>query len=427
MKFYIFTFLILTSHYLFAQDLFLDNYVYQSNIKAVKMEVANWEVSYPILDLYSQRQLLLSFDDLSDDIGDFSYKIIHCNADWTPSDLAENEYLDGFFENQILSPRSSFNTFTKFYHYKLFLPNEDVQFKVSGNYVVKVYQDGDESNLVLTRRFSISENKFEILASTRRAILSKYRSTHQQIDFKILTQDILINDPYTDIKVAVVQNNIWQLAKTNLKPQFVRSGELIYEDTEDNSYKGYNEFRVFDMKSLKYLQERIAKVFFEDNIYYVRLMDDQNKRFKVYLNEKDINGSYIVRNRDYKDYEVDADFARVYFYLPMDVPLAEGDLYVFGELTNWQTSEENKMVYNYERKAYQLMLFLKQGYYNYEYVFVDKKRHIFDPQFIEGSHYEAENNYLIYVYLRGFNEDYDRLVGFQIFNTVKDNSSIFDK
>ena len=427
MKFYVTIFLIFVVNFLFSQELILDNYVYQSSIKAVKMEIAGWEISYPIIDLNSNNQLLLSFDDLSDNIEDYSYKIIHCNADWTASDLAENEYLNGFFDSEILSPRSSFNTFTNFYHYKLFLPNENIQFKVSGNYVIKVYKDGDESELVLTRRFSLSENRFEILASTRRAILSKYRSTHQQFDFRILTKGLIINDPYSDIKVSVVQNNIWQLAKNDLKPQFVRDGELIYEDTEENSYKGYNEFRVFDMKSLKYLQERIAKIFFEDDVYYVRLMNDDNKRFKVYLNEKDINGTYIVRNRDYKDYEVDADFARVYFYLPMDAPLSEGELHVFGELTNWQVTDENKMVYNYERKAYQLMLLLKQGYYNYEYVFVDKEKQIFDPQFVEGSHYETENNYLIYVYLRGFNDEYDRLVGFQIFNTVKDNSSIYNR
>ena len=132
-----------------------------------------------------------------------------------------------------------------------------------------------------------------------------------------------------------------------------------------------------------------------------------------------------MRNRDYEDYEVDADFAKVYFYLPMEEPLMEGDLHVFGELTNWQTSKENQMVYNYEKKAYQLMLVLKQGYYNYEYVFVDKEKNIFDPQFTEGSHYETENDYLIYVYHRGFGDEYDRLIGFEIFNSMKDNSTFY--
>lgn len=425
MRLSLFILFIISSALSFSQNLFLDNYVYKTNIKAVKMEVAEWEVSYPIIDLNSNNQLQLSFDDLSDEIKDYSYKIIHCNADWTQSSLAENEYLNGFFENQIRSPRSSFNTFTYFYHYKLLIPNNDVQLKLSGNYIIKVYEDYDESNLVLERRFSVSENQVQITANIKRAILAKYRSSHQQVDFKVLTKDLIISDPYNDIKVAVVQNNIWQLAKTDLLPQFVRDGELVYENIEDNSYMAYNEFRYFDMKSLKYLQEHIAKIFFEDDEYFVRLMDDDIKRFKVYLSESDINGAYIVRNREYDDFEVDADFAKVYFYLPMAEPVVEGDLYVFGELTNWQTSEANKMIYSYERKAYQLMLTLKQGYYNYEYVFVNKEQNIFDPQFIEGSHYETENNYSIYVYYRGIGDEYDRLIGFRTFNSVKDNSSFY--
>jgi len=417
--------LISLSSLLFAQEALLDNYVYKPNIKAVNMEIKGWEVSYPVLDLHSPNQLKLSFDDISDEIKDYSFKIIHCNADWTESDLATNEFLNGFFENQIRGPRASFNTFTNYYHYNLFLPNEEVSFKVSGNYIIKVYEDFDEENLVLTRRFSISENLFDIKAKIRRSILSRYRSSHQQLDFKILTDDFIINDPYSDIKVAIVQNNIWQLAKTDLQAQFVRDGEIIFENTEDNSYMGYNEFRYFDMKSLKFLQEHIAKIYFEDDEYYVRLHDDENKRFKIYLDEKDINGAYIVRNRDFDDYEVDSDFAKVYFYLPMDEPVVDGDLYVFGALTNWQTSEENKMEYNYERKAYQLMLLLKQGYYNYEYVFVNKEKETFDPQFIEGSNYETENDYLIYVYLKGFGDEYDRLVSYKIINSFKDNSTYY--
>lgn len=426
MKLYYTSLLFLVSQILFSQSLVLDNYVYQNQIKAVKMEVSGWEISYPVIKLNSENPLLLSFDDLSDDIKDYSYKIIHCNADWTQSDLVENEYLDGFFENQIRDPRNSFNTITNYYHYKLELPNNDVQIKTSGNYVIKVYEDYDEENLVLSRRFSVYEDKVFITASTQRALLAKYRSSHQQVDFKIQTQDVLINDPYTDVKIAVVQNNIWQLAKTDLKPQFVRNGELIYEDIEDNSYKGFNEFRVFDMKSLKYLQTNIEKIYFEDETYYVRLMDDEDMRFKVYLNEIDINGTYIVRNRDYEDFEVESDFAQVYFYLPREEPVSEGEIHVFGELTNYQCTEENKMVYNYEKKAYQLMLLLKQGYYNYEYVLSDPEKGVFDPEFTEGSHYETENNYLIYVYLRAFGDVYDRLVGYAVVNSMKDNRSIYE-
>ncbi len=338
--------------------------------------------------------------------------------------LAGEWNLDGFFENQINAPRSSFNTFKNYFHYQLSLPNEQVSFTSSGNYIIKVYNDYDEEQLTLTRRFSIYENKVGIGGNIKRSILSKYRADHQQVDIKLLVEGLEISDPYSDIKLAVVQNNNWYVAKTDLQPQFVSNNELIYEDPNENLYKGYNEFRVFDMKSLKYLQERVAKIFFEDTTYYIRLMDDDDKRFKVYMNDIDINGAYIVRNRDYDDHTVESDYARVYFYLPMPEPVTDGNLYVFGELTNWQISDKNKMVYNYQKHAYQLMLELKQGYYNYQYVFANPETDVFEPERVEGSHHETENDYLIYVYAKLFGDLHDRLVGFSIFNSEKDNDSI---
>ncbi len=400
----------------YSQTDALQNVRYNTQIASIKMELSGWEVSYPVIELGSEQTIGLNFDYLSESAETFNYKIIHCNADWTPSSLHENEYLNGFFENQFDMPKESFNTFIKYQHYSVNLPNDMVQFKVSGNYIIKVYQDFDQSQLLFTQRFSVYENKAGISASAKRSILAKYRSSHQQVDFQVNTSALSLTDPYNDVKIAVVPNNIWTLAKTDLQAQFVRDGALIFENTEDNAYQGYNEFRVFNMQSLKYLQERVAKIFFEDQVYYVRLMDDDERRFKVYLNEKDINGAYVIRNRETDDDILESDYAQVYFYLPMPEPLTDGKVYVVGELNNFRTDESNRMVYNYEKKAYQLMIKLKQGYYNYEYVWVDDKTGEWDVARFEGSHHETENNYLIYVYARTFGDEYDRLVGFSIVN-----------
>ncbi|MBN2669192.1 MAG: DUF5103 domain-containing protein [Bacteroidales bacterium] len=420
-------FILLLPVLLFAQETLQVNPIYKNTIHSVKMGVAGWEISYPVIELYSESQVQLSFDDLSDEIQDYTYKIVHCNADWSRSDLAENEYLEGFFENQIPQPRASFNTMRKFYHYELKLPNNDVQLKVSGNYMLMVYNDFNINEPILSQRFSVYESKTQIFATAKRSILAKYSKTHQQVDFRVDLQTLEIADPFSDITIAVVQNNIWPLARTDLKPQFVQNKILIYEDPDENAYRGFNEFRMFDTKNLDYAGAGIAKIFFEDNDYYVRLLDDDDKRFKVYLNEKDINGAYIVRNREYDDHDVDSDYSRVYFYLPMPEPLTDGDLYINGELCNWNLTERNKMEYNYEKKAYQLMLILKQGYYNYHYVFSNKQQKDYDPQRIEGSHFETENNYLIYVYARPFGSEYDHLVGFLNVNTVEDNQTIYEE
>ena len=45
----------------------------------------------------------LSFDDIDGDVKQYSITFVHCNADWTPSDLMISEYLNGFFELNILN------------------------------------------------------------------------------------------------------------------------------------------------------------------------------------------------------------------------------------------------------------------------------------------------------------------------------------
>ncbi len=48
------------------------------------------------MELNGNENIEIKFDFLDLDVHYFYYTIIHCNADWTPSDLSESEYLDGF-------------------------------------------------------------------------------------------------------------------------------------------------------------------------------------------------------------------------------------------------------------------------------------------------------------------------------------------
>ena len=119
--------------------------------------------------------------------------------------------------------------------------------------------------------------------------------------------------------------------------------------------------------------------------------------------------------------ELESDYVYVHFNLPYSVPQVDGDFYVCGALSNWECNVENRMTYNFETKTYELELLLKQGYYNYEYAFVREGSLFPDATFIEGSFFETENDYVVYVYLSTFTSRYDRLIGFQFLNSVRKN------
>jgi len=250
-----------------------------------------------------------------------------------------------------------------------------------------------------------------IKAEVRRATLVDDRKTKHEIDFIIKHPNITIADPFSDIKVTIKQNNRGDNAITDLKPLFVKNNELIYDYQEDNTFWGNNEFRHFDIKSLRYQSERIKEIIFDSTYHHVYLFNDRKRPFDRYSIEPDINGKFLIKSQEGWKSSIEADYAFVHFTLSVD-HISYGELYVIGEFTNWQLEAANKLKYNADKMQYEASIYLKQGYYNYHYSLKDTTTNRVDVSFIEGTHYQTRNDYYIYVYYRAVGDRYDRFVGF---------------
>ena len=395
-----------------------EDYVYQDSIKSVKIFREGWELTYPFINLNSNDQVTLLFDDIGHDVRDFSYKIVHCTYNWEPSDLMPMDYLASQTNDYIKDYKFSFNTIVNYTNYRVTIPNNDIQFTISGNYLLIVYEDDDEENLVLTARFSVFEPITNIKANITKANQIELRKFNQQVNFVVNVANIDLNDPYQEIKPVVLQNGFWCTAVNDIKPNFQRDKDLVYDYNDELSFSGGNEFRNFDVKDLKYQSQFIREIVFEDPFYHIKLYDDEARPFKIYFSEQDINGDYLIKTNYREDSNTEGDYVHVYFTLPYDAPIVDGDLYIFGRLSDGTFTKQNRMIYNYSKKAYQLRLMLKQGYYNYEYVYLKDNEKKPDFAYIEGSHWETENDYQILIYFHGFSSRYDRLVGYETFNTL---------
>ncbi|MCK5168678.1 MAG: DUF5103 domain-containing protein [Bacteroidales bacterium] len=392
----------------FCQEIYY-NKIFIKNIKTVLMYVEGDDLSMPIWDLGSSKKLILRFDDLDVDTKDYNYKIIHCNSDWTPSDLDESEYIDGYFEDQISDYHSSFNTTVNYTHYSIRIPNEYLRPMISGNYVLQVYESSSPDEIIFNKRFMVVDRKTNIEASIRNMNQTAYFYNDQELEIVV---DYFGNEFYDlnqNLKVQVLKNYNWENYLELSQPDLIKDNEFTFNNFSILKFKGANEFHHFNTKNIHYAAENINNISFVDNMYHFQLAASRDRTFEDYQYKPDINGQFKidVTQSDYPGTE--ADYSYVYFTLNMDAPMQQGEIYIWAALTNYDFTEENKMRYNFEQKAYEGRLQLKQGYYNYQYVVMENNKP--DFTYIEGNHAQTENSYTILVYYHDFRRNYDRLIG----------------
>jgi hypothetical protein len=398
-----------------------EDYIYKSSIKTAQLRETSYELAAPIIELGTEQQLKLSFDDLNGEFENYNYTFIHCDAYWNPSDLMQNEYLSVFFEDNISNYTYSVNTLQKYTHYQVNFPNANMKITKSGNYILFVYENGDKNKPVLTKRFMVYQSFITISGTVQQAAKADDYMSKQEVDFSIIHPNYKIINPFQDLKVVITQNNRWDNAINNLKPLFVNPNELNYNyDDGSNCFDSGNEFRNFDNKSFKFLTPFVSHHFKDSsNQNNTFVLPELVKTFKRYVQVDDVNGEFFIRNTEMDRNENEADYAWVHFFLPYKEPLGEGNFYVAGKFCDWNNSDQNKLKYNYSKKGYELKMYLKQGYYNYFLVYQKDEKTPMDETLLEGNHWETENDYSIFVYHRSMGTYYDQLIGIKKLNSIR--------
>jgi hypothetical protein len=408
-----------TTDYYGKNILHYEDFIYQQGIKSVLLTPPDFSISSPVIRLNTEDKLLLTFDDLDADVKDYAYTFVHCNANWTPSNLLYSQFISGLPDDRLTDYSFSFNTIQPYTHFRLLFPQSSMQPLVSGNYLLKIFLDGNQENLVLTRRFMIVDSRVVIDGAVHRASVIEDKFAKQKIDFSVYYENYKIDNPFGDVNIVLLQNDRWDNAITTLKPLFLRNTQLDYTYETGNDFNGGNEYRTFDIRSFRFYSERIAKIITDSSIIHVYIQNDESRSSMRYVTEFDLNGYYIIKTYDGKNDERESDYANVHFTLPYDFQRTDGNFYVFGKLSDNRFLPENKMMYSTEHNAYESTLYLKQGYYNYIYVFLPDDSDKVDETLVEGNHYETENDYTILVYHQPTASRYDQLVGIKKLNSVK--------
>ena len=358
----------------------------------------------PVVDLTGAESIEFSFDEMSHRYNRFTYHITHCDAQWEPSDLIESEYMDGFNDQPVDEWRNSLNTTFDYTHYAITLPNNDVSLKISGNYRLSIQENGHE---VAWFRFLVSEGKHNISATVSGNTDIDTHKAHQQLDMGISLNGLNVTDPDREIYTVVMQNLRSDNAVINPQPTYNTGNRLTYGHCRELIFPAGNEFRRFEVVNMYDYNMNVDRIAFHDPFYHATLMQD--KRHTAYSFDYDHNGRYLIRYNQASDSDTEADYLFVHFSLPGN-QIYGGRMYVSGHFNGGNLTSRYEMEYNGLTKAYEATLLLKQGAYDYQYLWVPDGETAGQTLHTEGDWYETKNEYLILLYLRERGSRYDRLI-----------------
>lgn len=365
----------------------------------------------PIVSVAKTETLLLQFDLLLEEYIDVQAKIIHCNVDWTKSMYNDIEFLYDYNTFDIRDFEYSINTKTLYVNYWFNLP----RVKKSGNYIIQVYQNGNDEDVLFTRRFIAYENQVSIKYDTRMSTGVSSRRMNQQVEFDLVYSQLNVSNPMADFSVAVRQNQRWDTIIDDLKPTAVKGDGATLEYRHfgmENNFKAGNEFRMIDLRSFNYRGAYIAEVDPDANPRTAKVQLSKSRRNESYSTLADQNGGFTFGSNevtnDYLEYEyINTEFS-------IRSGKYQGYVYVLGAFNDWSKDDKSRLKYDDKSQTYVRNILLKQGTYDYMY-WVDSPN--IDPYALEGSHFQTANDYDIIVYYKSFSDMSHRVVGYRSFRS----------
>ena len=385
------------------------NEIKSERIATLQVVAGDDWLSPPVITLGGEDAITISFDDMTHEYHRYAYRIEHCEADWTTSDaLFTSDYCEGFNNgNTIEDVKNSTNTNILYTHYRLKIPNERCNIKMSGNYRVTIYDD-NTSEEVATACFMVVDQRvgLQLEATTNTDIDTN--GSHQQIEMKINYAGLKVNNPRLEIKTVVMQNGRWDNAVINAEPQYIMADGLQWTHNKQLIFNGGNEYRKFETLDVSHATMGLESVKWDGKDYHAYVWTDEPRNSYVY--DEDADGAFYVRNSDNIENDYISEY--VYVHFALKTPPTDNDIYINGVWTNDQFLPKYRMIYNPQNGLYENVLLLKQGYYSYNYL-VKNEDGCFSPLQSEGNFCYTENKYQCLVYYKAAGDRTDTLVGYQ--------------
>jgi hypothetical protein len=397
--------------------------VFDSQIRTLQVVVDDNWMEMPVMKLNSDEMLNVSFDQLSHTYHRYMYKIEHCEADWSRSEqLLESDYLVGMNDNTIDDYEESINTSVLYTHYALQIPNDRCKLKMSGNYILSVYDEDNNNRKVLEARFMVLESLMNVGLGVTSNTDIDVNKNHQQLSMTVKYNGLTVTNPTEQIKTNIIQNGINGESVANVKPDYIQSDGLQWTHNRQLIFNAGNEYHKFEVLSTEHPTMGIEHLSWDGNYYHAFPFVDEARKNYVY--DEDADGAFYIRNSDNSENNVTCDYVWVNYQLKTDsnnirqTALLNNDytIEISGDWTN--DSDRTQYVMHYDRtdNSFKACILQKLGYYSYRYMVMDDTGY-YKPEALEPAFYQTENKYYALVYYRPMGGRTDRLVGYTQIST----------
>lgn len=384
------------------------NEIHNPRIATLQVVAGTDWLSMPITWL-GGNPINIDFDDLTHDYHRYAYRIVHCDANWQPSDgLSDTDYLQGINGEYLIDDvEQSINTNQIYTHYHLAIPNEHYRLKLSGNYQLIVYDDNSGEEM-LTACFMVAEQKMSVAIGYDSNTDIDVNKTHQQVSMNVGFGSVRVTNPSQQLKTVVLQNGRWDNAVIDAKPDYVSAEGLQWRHNRQLIFDAGNVYRKFELLDLDHPTMGIDELRWDGTQYHAYPLVAEPR--PSYVHDESPQGAYYVRNSDNIDNTFTCDYAQIHFTLKS--PRQRGEVYINGDWTSDRLAPPYQMQYDDSTQCYHATLPLKQGYYSYQYLMVGTDGTA-RPVSSEGNFYQTQNRYDALVYYRGPGDRCDRLVGWK--------------
>ncbi len=380
------------------------NSIFVPNVRSLTSIVNGDWLNRPVMELGSDDEMVIGFDELSHNFHRFVYKLERCEWDWTVTDgLFESDWLEGFNDIPIEDYQNSINTTVLYTHYQLTIPNDQCRLKMSGNYRLTVYDEDNYNQKVLQVEFYVVENLMNIGVEVTTNTDVDHNVSHQQLSMSVTYNDLRVNRLDEQLHTVVMQNWREELARNDVRPNYINTRGLAWEHNKALIFDAGNEYHKFEVLDVSHTTMGLDRIGWDGKNYQAWPFTATERR--NYLTDKDADGAFIIRNSDNREIDYTCDY--VWINYTLQAPY-QGELYINGHWTTDADRENYHMLYDGASKLYRAHILQKQGYYSYEFVTADGKT---APS--EGNFYQTENRYQVLVYYKETGGRSWQLVGFR--------------